>query len=95
MMKARATRESRGGGNSLHSETHNIACLLYYTFTSIEYKGIYLLAWPKYRARYIQCINSSSTSTMNKRKSVLHALLTRILLLNKYVVIRLTPIISV
>ena len=33
MMKARAT----GDGSSLHSKTDNKACLLYYTFTSIEY----------------------------------------------------------
>ena len=37
MMKA--PDAPRGDGNSLHSRTDNKVCLLYYTFTSIEYKG--------------------------------------------------------
>ena len=46
-------------------------------------------------SRYIQCISNSSPSTMNKWKSVLQALLTRIRLANKCVICRLTPIVSV
>ena len=63
--------------------------------TSIEYKGIYLQACPKYRVRYIQCISDLSPSTRNKRKSALQGLLTRIRLANKCVICRLTPIILV
>ena len=78
-----------------NSQKQTKARLLYYMVTTIEYKCIYLEAWPKYRARYIQCISNSSPSTMNKWKSVLQALLTCICLTNECVICRLTPIVSV
>ena len=96
----RDKNESMPIGNGQLSKTGYESCLLYYMVTSIEQKVCtFKHSLNIGRSIPIQAItraiNNSSPSTMNKRKFVLQALLTRIRLTMRYVICVLMTIISV
>ena len=81
-------------GNGQLSKTCYESCLLYYMVTNIEQK-VFTFKHGLNIGRSIWAINNSSPSTMNKRKFVLQALLTRIRLTMRCVICGLMTIVSV